>query len=60
MRLFKWLTSGRPPETLSKRTEQTRLTSAINAAEADLNTRVYRLFDLTPDEIRLLQQEVAH
>ncbi|MFM9959974.1 MAG: Eco57I restriction-modification methylase domain-containing protein [Planctomycetaceae bacterium] len=28
--------------------------------EADLNARVYRLFNLTPDEIKLLQREVEH
>lgn len=29
-------------------------------AEADLNDRVYRLFDLTPAEIQLLKREVEH
>jgi hypothetical protein len=29
-------------------------------AEADLNDRVYALFDLTPEEIQLLQREVEH
>ena len=43
-----------------KRAEQTRLTAALTAAEAEINDRVYRLFDLTPDEIRLLQKEVEH
>jgi hypothetical protein len=46
---------------LHKRTaENTRLTRALAAAEAELNDRVYRLFALTPDEIRLLQKEVEH
>lgn len=45
---------------VEKRAEQTRLTNALNAAEAEINDRVYRLFDLTPDEIRLLQKEVEH
>ncbi|MEQ1935623.1 MAG: TaqI-like C-terminal specificity domain-containing protein, partial [Fimbriimonadaceae bacterium] len=45
---------------VEKRAEQTRLTAALNAAEAEINDRVYRLFDLTPDEIRLLQKEVEH
>jgi len=45
---------------VEKRAEQTRLTHALNAAEIEINERVYRLFDLTPDEIRLLQQEVEH
>ncbi len=40
--------------------ENTRLTRALAAAEAELNDRVYRLFALTPDEIRLLQKEVEH
>lgn len=43
-----------------KRDEQTRLTAALTAAEAEINDRVYRLFDLTPDETRLLQKEVEH
>jgi hypothetical protein len=29
-------------------------------AEAELNDRVYRLFDLTPEVIKLLQREVEH
>ena len=37
-----------------------RLTSELADAEAELNDRVYRLFNLTPDEIRLLQREVEH
>ena len=48
------------PYLTEKRDEQTRLTQALNIAEADLNTRVYQLFDLTPDEILLLQKEVEH
>ena len=43
-----------------KRAEQTRLTSALQAAEAELNARVNRLFALTPEEIQLLQKEVEH
>lgn len=43
-----------------KRVEQTRLTRALADAEGELNDRVYRLFDLTPDEIKLLQKEVEH
>ncbi|MBN8421655.1 MAG: hypothetical protein J0L73_22250 [Verrucomicrobia bacterium] len=34
---------------IEKRTEQTRLTNALNVAETEINDRVYRLFDLTPD-----------
>lgn len=45
---------------VEKCAEQTRLTNALTAAEADLNARVYRLFDLTPEEIQLLQKEVEH
>ena len=43
-----------------QRAHQTRLTAAISAAEADLNARVYRLFNLTPEEIKLLEKEVEH
>jgi len=43
-----------------QRAHQTRLTAALTTAEADLNARVYRLFDLTPDEIKLLEKEVEH
>ena len=38
----------------------TRLTSTLSTAEAELNDRVYRLFDLTADEVKLLQKEVEH
>lgn len=40
--------------------ENARLTRALNDAEAELNDRVYRLFDLSTDEIKLLQKEVEH
>lgn len=43
-----------------KKDENTRLTSSLNDAEAELNDRIYRLFHLTPDEIKLLQKEVEH
>ncbi len=43
-----------------QRADQTRLTAALTTAEADLNARVYRLFNLTPDEINLLENEVEH
>lgn len=43
-----------------KRAEQNRLSATLSAAEAEINERVYRLFDLSPDEIRLLQKEVEH
>jgi N-6 DNA Methylase/TaqI-like C-terminal specificity domain len=34
------------------------LTAKITALEADINTRVYALFDLTPDEITLLESSL--
>lgn len=37
-----------------------QLTTQLHDAEAELNDRVYRLFDLTDDEIKLLQREVEH
>ena len=37
-----------------------RLTRELADAEAELNDRVYRLFDLTAEEIKLLQREVEH
>ena len=48
------------PYLKEKRDEQSRLTRALSDAEAELNDRVYRLFDLTPGEIKLLQKEVEH
>lgn len=38
-----------------KRAKSDRLTRQLAAAEAELNDRVYRLFDLSSDEIKLLQ-----
>jgi hypothetical protein len=43
-----------------KRQDQTALTTRLSGAEAELNDRVYRLFYLKPDEIKLLQKEVEH
>jgi Eco57I restriction-modification methylase len=43
-----------------KRDENARLMRALADAEAELNDRVYRLFNLTADEIKLLQKEVEH
>lgn len=37
-----------------------RQSHELDDTEADLNARVYRLFNLTPDEIILLQREVEH
>ena len=41
-----------------KRAAVAKLTQQL--AEADINARVYKLFDLTPAEIALLQREVEH
>ena len=41
-------------------TEVDRLRKELSDSEAELNERAYRLFWLTADEIRLLQQEVEH
>jgi hypothetical protein len=43
-----------------KQKENARLTRALTDAEAELNDRVYHLFNLTPDEVKLLQREVEH
>lgn len=48
------------PYLVEKRAEHDRLTRALTDAEGELNDRVYHLFDLTGDEIRLLQKEVEH
>ena len=56
--LAKWaemLASGK-----EKQAEVCRLTRDLADAEVELNDRVYRLFNLTPDEIELLQREVEH
>ena len=43
-----------------KRTEVASFTKQLADAEAELNDRVFCLFKLTPEEIRLLQREVEH
>jgi hypothetical protein len=48
------------PYLQEERNENTRLTCALNDAEAELNDRVYRLFNLTADEVKSLQKEVEH
>ena len=48
------------PYLAEKREEFERLTRELSDAEAELNDRVYRLFELTVDEIALLQREVEH
>lgn len=40
------------------RAEIDRLTSRINAAESEINARVYALFELTKDEIQLLESSI--
>jgi hypothetical protein len=48
------------PYLQEKQKENTRLTSALADAQSELNDRVYRLFNLTADEVKLLQREVEH
>ena len=48
------------PYLQEKRNENARLTRALMDAEAELNDRVYRLFNLSADEVKLLQREVEH
>jgi len=43
-----------------KRNEVDGLSRQLNNAEFEINNRIYRLFDLTTDEIELLQREVEH
>jgi Eco57I restriction-modification methylase/TaqI-like C-terminal specificity domain/Putative RNA methylase family UPF0020 len=43
-----------------KRANHARLTGLLADTERELNERVYRLFDLTSEEIVLLQKEVEH
>jgi hypothetical protein len=48
------------PYVEEKRAEVASLAKELAEADAQLNDRVFRLFKLTPDEIRLLQREVEH
>ncbi len=48
------------PYLQEKRAENARLTRAVADAKAELNDRVYRLFNLGAEEVRLLQIEVEH
>lgn len=48
------------PYLTAKHAEVASLSAAIDATEAEINDRVFRLFNLTPDEIKLLQREVEH
>ena len=43
-----------------KKAEVDRLSRELSDAEGELNDRVFRLFKLTREEIRLLQREVEH
>ncbi|MCY2989089.1 MAG: N-6 DNA methylase [Planctomycetota bacterium] len=48
------------PYLKEKQAEVSRLSQELADADAELNDRVYRLFNLTPDEVKLLQREVEH
>jgi len=41
-----------------KRKKVEELNNTLNKIENDLNTEVYKLFDLTPDEIKLIEENV--
>jgi hypothetical protein len=43
-----------------RRTQHERLTGEIVALETELNERVYRLFDLTAEEIRLIEETTKY
>jgi SAM-dependent methyltransferase len=48
------------PYLVQKRADHARLTRLLADIEGELNDRVYRLFELTSDEITLLQKDVEH
>ncbi len=48
------------PYLQEKRAENAHLARALAAAEAELNDRVYRLFNLAAEETKLLQRNVEH
>lgn len=48
------------PYLVEKRSAWEALTQQLAEAEAEINARVYKLFDLTPAEIVLLEREVEH
>ena len=48
------------PYLAGKRSEVGRISRELTDAESELNERVYHLFRLTPEEIKLLQSEVEH
>lgn len=43
-----------------KRQAVVRLSGSLEEIEAELNDRIYRLFSLTAEEVKLLQKEVEH
>lgn len=43
----------------ARKAEVGKLSARIAGAEAEINDRVYRLFDLDPDEIALIEEEIA-
>ncbi len=44
----------------AQQAEHTRLTAEIVRLETELNAHVYRLFDLTPDEIQLIEDSTKY
>ena len=48
------------PYLTSKKAEVEALRSTLANAEAEINDRVYKLFQLTHEEVKLLQREVEH
>lgn len=63
-----WAASGRPPwdrndwdEWLqARRAEHHQRTATIIELETDLNVRVYTLFDLTPAEIKIIEESTKY
>jgi hypothetical protein len=48
------------PYTEERRRDVNALARQLADAEAEINHRVYRLFNLSPEEIKLLEKEVEH
>jgi len=44
----------------ANRAEHDRLTAEIIRLETDLNARVYALFDLTPEEIAIIEESTKY
>jgi len=44
----------------AQRAEHACLTAEIVSRESDLNARIYALFDLTPDEIVLIEESTKY